>query len=263
MTMKSGLENSKPTKRFIMYFEEAKRIYMKIHECDKVTQKAMVTWYNEAFHSSLTEASLSKYLKGKNEIPIEVYVNMKELARIDDVFCGVSASREEYNIASSLKESLEFIEDEVEYICQNNEFRLVCGEQIQQILKGFMEYCHYSVAREYELSMKKLQELQSIIHDAENKMAEEKYDCIYNSGHIKKAIGIATEANYVKSGFSTIRLQYIYDDLLNRIRRISMEMKKCNYLQNKIDESHYCDIPALEERSVLEKVELFIENVTS
>ena len=47
-----------------MYFEEAKTIYMKIHECDRVTQKVMVAWYNEKFQASLTEASLSKYLKG-------------------------------------------------------------------------------------------------------------------------------------------------------------------------------------------------------
>lgn len=252
--MKKELDKSKPTKRFIMYFEEAKTIYMKIHECDRVTQKAMVAWYNEVFKSSLTEASLSKYLKGINEIPIEVYVNMKELARIDDVFCGVSASREEYDIASSLKESLEFIEDEVEYICRNDEFRLVCGEHIQQILKVFMAYCQYSVSRDYALAMRELQELQNVIYNVENKMAEEKYDCIYNDGHVKKAIGIKSESYSNKSVLSPIRLQYIYDELLNRIHRISMETKKCNYLHSRIDESHYCDIPVLEERNILEKI---------
>ncbi len=261
--MKKEMNKSKPTKRFILYFEEAKRIFMKVHECDKVTQKAVVAWYNEVFHSSLTEASLSKYLKGINEIPIEVYVNMKELARIDDVFCGVSASREEYDIASSLKESLEFIEDEVEYICQNDEFRLVAGEQIQQILKVFMEYCQYSVTREYALARKKLHELQNVIYDAENKMAEEKYDCTYNNGQIKKTMSIANESNSNKRGMSAIRLQYIYDEILNRIHRISMETKKCNYLQSKIDESHYFDIPVLEEKSILEKVELINRSLPS
>lgn len=252
--MKNELDKSKPTKRFIMYFEEAKTIYMRVHECGRVTQKAIVTWYNEEFQGSLTEASLSKYLNGINEIPIEVYVNMKELAQIDDVFCGVSASREEYDIASSLKESLEFIEDEVEYICQNTEFRLVGGEQIQQILKVFMAYCQYSVTRDYARAMKKLQELQNIIYNVENKMAEEKYDCIYNAGHAKKSIGIVSESKFNKSGLSPIRQQYIYDDILNRIHRISMETKKCNYLQSKIDECHYCDIPVLEERNILEKL---------
>ena len=110
----------------------------------------------------MTEASLSKYLKGINEIPIEVYVNMKELAQIDNVFCCVGASREEYDIASSLKESLEFIEDEVEYICQNDEFRVVCGEQIQQILKVFMAYCQCSVSRDYISARTKLGVSQSL-----------------------------------------------------------------------------------------------------
>lgn len=252
--MKNESDKSKPTKRFIIYFEEAKRMYMKIHECDRVTQKAVVSWYNEVFQASLTEASLSKYLKGINEIPIEVYVNMKELAGIDDVFCGMSASREEYDIACSLKESLEFIEDEVEYICQNDEFSLLCGEQIQQILKVFMAYCQYSVTRDYDSAMRKLQELQNIIYNVENKMLEEKYDCIYNTGNVKKKIGIICESNSNKSGLSPIRVQYIYDELLNRIHRISMETRKCNYLQSKIDESHYCDIPILEEIVILEKM---------
>lgn len=252
--MKNESSISKPAKRFIMYFEEAKTIYMKMHECDRVTQKTMVAWYNEKFHSSLTEASLSKYLKGINEIPIEIYVNMKELARIEDVFCGVSASREEYDIAASLKESLEFIEDEVEYICQNDEFKLVCGEQIQQVIKAFMAYCQYSVNRDYALAISKLQELQNVIYNMENKMAEEKYDCIYNTKYVKKAIVISSESYYNKSELSSIRLQYIYDELLNRIHRISMETMKCNYLQSKIDESHYSDIPVLEEKNILEKV---------
>lgn len=208
--MKNETNVSKPTKRFVTYFEEAKTIYMKIHECDRVTQKNMVAWYNKKFHASLTEASLSKYLKGINEIPIEVYVNMKELAQIDDVFCGVGASREEYDIASSLKESLELIEDEVEYICQNDEFRVVCGEQIQQILKVFMAYCQCSVSRDYVSARTKLHELLNIIYNVETKMAEEKYDCLYNSGGVKKSIGVISGDYTNKTDMSSIRIQYIY-----------------------------------------------------
>ena len=61
----------------------------------------------------------------------------------------------------SVKESLEFIRDEVEFMCSNPELRGTCGEVIPAILHKFLEYCEVATSNDYQSSERKLRELQS------------------------------------------------------------------------------------------------------
>lgn len=152
-----------PAERFIIYFERARLNYEVLNDCKKVTQKSILEWYNKKFNTSLSEASLSKYLNGTNEIPIDVYVNMKELAGMEEVYVGPSASRDDYEIASDLKESLQFVKEEIEFICKLKELEEVGGDTIYEIMKVFIHYCESASNKNYSEGIALLHELEKLI----------------------------------------------------------------------------------------------------
>lgn len=253
--MKSDLTCNNPTKRFIKYFEGAKSAYAQIHSCDKVTQKAVVSWYNQEFRASLTEASLSKYLKGINEIPLQVYLNMGKLAGVEEFVLGPSASREEYEISSSIKESLEFIWGEVEYLCRNEDLKIACGDCVQQILNAFVKYCEYAMDNDYVNGMQKLYEMQEAVHIAENQMS------MARDKHLNACIDIKKSftASQTTGEADTKQPLYLYEELLNRFCMIAMEVKNCSCLQRKINKDHYGEIPKYEEAMLYEKAKGMME----
>ena len=224
--------NYSPNEKFRMYFQVAKDVYCQMHSCDKVTQKDMVVWYNEKYEHSLTEASLSKYLKGENEIPVRVYLNMKDLAGIEDIWLGAGASREEYELAFDLQESLDFIRDEVESLCHNEQVQDVCGSSISQIMNTFVEYCEAVSKRNYLDGLKKLGELQNVICDAEKYIL------------VKKESSLCVGENQVKSMavqsmFSdNINLNRnnnisIYNELIDKFRLLEEKIEECIVSQRK------------------------------
>ncbi|MBR5800462.1 MAG: hypothetical protein IKY23_10430 [Lachnospiraceae bacterium] len=152
-----------PAERFIIYFERAKQNYLVLNDCKKATNKSIVEWYNRKYKASLKEVSLSKYLNGTNEIPIDVYVNMKELAGIEEIYVGTSASRSDYEISCDLKESLLFIKEEIEFMCKLEELDGVGGESIHEIMKVFIHYCESASNRNYSEGIALLHELEKLI----------------------------------------------------------------------------------------------------
>ncbi len=165
-----------PAERFKRYVELAKWNYELSNDCNKATNKAILEWYNKKYNASLSESSISKYLSGTNEIPIDVYINMKELAGIEDVYCGMGASREDYEIASSFKESLQFVKEEIEFICKLEELEGLEGDSIKDILKTLIQFCECASRKEYQQEILLLQELKKRISYNERKI---KY-AIYN-----------------------------------------------------------------------------------
>lgn len=159
-----------PAERFFIYFERAKQNYLLLNDCKKATNKSIIEWYNRKFISSLSEASLSKYLKGTNEIPIEVYVNMKELAGIEEIFVGTSASRSDYEISCDLKESLLFIKEEIEFMCKLKELEGVGGDSIYEIMRVFIHYCESASSKNYSEGIACLHELEKLISYNVNKI---------------------------------------------------------------------------------------------
>ena len=250
------LKSVTPCERFCKYFDMAKEVYCQSHDCDKVTQKMMVAWYNERFKATLTDVNLSKYLNGINDIPIVVYVNMKDLAGIEEMWLGASATREEYELSMNVKESLDFIRDEIEFMCSNPELRETCGESIPAILHKFLEYCEVATSNDYLSSKRKLRELQNEIYNAENAIAARKYECMYTSGHIKKSSLMKSENGFVKTTMNDVAIEG-YDAAISKIHEIAKEIGKCIFLYCKIDEKHYWDIPKAEEvqiASILKKL---------
>lgn len=248
------LKRMTPCERFCKYFEVAKEVYCQSHDCNRVTQKMMVSWYNEKFEAALTDVSLSKYLNGINDIPIAVYVNMKDLAGIEEMWLGASATREEYELSMSVKESLEFIRDEVEFMCSNPELRETCGEVILAILHKFLEYCEVATSNDYQSSEQKLRELQNEIYNAENSIAERKYECMYAGEHIKKSFLLKSDKVFVNKTINEMAIKE-YDAAISKIHDIAKEVGKCIFLHNKIDESHYWEIPKAEEFHIAKTLE--------
>lgn len=161
-----------PAERFKRYVEMAKWNYELSNDCKKATNKAILEWYNKKYHASLSESSISKYLSGTNEIPIDVYVNMKELAGIEDMYYGLGASREDYEISSDFKESLQFIKDEIEFMCKLEELEGLEGDSIKDILKTLIQFCECASRKEYQKEILLLQELEKRISYNESKIKE-------------------------------------------------------------------------------------------
>lgn len=219
-----------PNERFKMYFEVAKEVYCQIHSCNKVTQKDIVVWYNKKYNSSLTQASLSKYLNGDNEIPVKVYINMKELAGVEDLWLGAGATKDEYDIAFDIRESLDFIKDEVESLCQNPQLQGVCGSSISRIMNIMMEYCEAASKNDYMLGMRKLEELQNEIYDAENIISNKRDNSMMSGGNMKKSVA------YQKTRTQNIALEDsisvdLYDDFISRFRKLGESIGSCIRMQ--------------------------------
>ena len=159
-----------PAERFVSYFEQAKFNYESSNDIKNATQKSILEWYNKKYNASLSEASLSKYLRGTNEIPIDVYVNMKELAGIEDLFYGMGASRKDFEISSDFKESLGFVSDEIEFMCGLEELEGTEGESIKEMMKILEKYCECASRKDYRLEIETLQELKDIISKSEDKI---------------------------------------------------------------------------------------------
>ena len=246
----NSMNDMSPTERFCRYFEIAKQVYCQNNDRKKVTQKTMVEWYNRKYNASLTEASLSKYLRGKNEVPIEVYVNIKDLSGIKEIWLGACATREEYELSLNVQESLEFIKDEVESICRNSELRNVCGDSMRIILSKFVEYCEYASINDYNMSLKKLKELQNVIYNAENNLAEKKYDFMYKRGQMKKSysVGVSRQREHLTG--KDLDMIDTFDVILNKFHQMMLEMSKCVCMQKKIKKTSFCDIPKSEEKKM-------------
>lgn len=245
-----SMNEMSPTERFCRYFEIAKQVYCQNNDRKKVTQKAMVEWYNRKYKATLTEASLSKYLRGKNEVPIEVYVNIKELAGIEEMWLGACATREEYELSLNVKESLEFIKDEVESICRSDDLQNVCGDSMRIILKKFVEYCEYASINDYNMSLKKLKELQNVIYNTENNIAEKKYDFMYRRGQMKKSYSVRVSLQREHLTGKDLNMINTFDVILNKFHQMILEMSKCVCMQKKIKKTSFCDIPKLEEKKI-------------
>ena len=242
-----------PTERFVNYFEKAKQVYGQANECKRVTQKAIVKWYNESYNSSLSEASLSKYLKGVNEIPLDVYVNMKSLAGVEEVWLGANASRDEYNFSSDIKESLNFIKDEVDYMRTDRQLAEICGDSVFNIFQKLLEYCEYASENDYSMSLKKLKELQNVVYSVQNYIIEIKYDYVYGNAQVKKAYSISktlTGSGHVTKKDVNEKIE-IFNGLIQKCNVMINETAKCLYLQGKIRRESFTDIPKAEEKRIL------------
>lgn len=170
-----------PAERFIIYFKQAKVNYELLNDCKNATHKSILEWYNKKYKASLSEASLSKYLRGTNEIPIEVYVNMKELAGVEDVYVGTSASRTDYEISSDLNESLLFVKEEIEFMCRLEELEGVGGDSINDIMQVFVHYCESAARKDYHKGIE-------LLHELERKI-------LFNENKIKSVIANKTNSN--------------------------------------------------------------------
>lgn len=109
-------------------------------------------------------------MKGTNEISIEVYVNMKDLAGVEDVYIGPSASRTDYEVYSDLNESLLFVKEEIEFMCRLEELKGVGGDSINDIMKVFIHYCESAARKDYHKGIELLHELVMKISFSEDKI---------------------------------------------------------------------------------------------
>lgn len=238
-------------KQFCDYFEKAKNVYCQERECEKVTQELMVVWYNNKFDATLTAVNLSKYLNGKNNIPLDVYVNMRYLAGFEERWVGASASRKEYEISSYIDESLSFIIDETESMGKIPELENAPGELVIFLYRKTSELCEAVVAHDNSLIKLILNEIQNEIYNKSNIIKQQKNERMHNCAKINKSFFTNSGTDYSGSNnLEDIRILKEYDDVINKFHELERKIGKCILLQSKNDWNHYWKILGLQGRRV-------------
>lgn len=129
---------------FIKCFERAKYLMSIDTDNSALTNKELLNLYNQRYHDNISESSLSKYLSGINKIPADVLINMCDFAQMQDYLSLDYSRLESFAILPPISESLAFIKDEIDSICNNYMHDKNCANILTTLNDSLSTICYYA-----------------------------------------------------------------------------------------------------------------------